>query len=163
MRNQQVKLTVGVAGIAVAMALVPAAPAWASLAKSSHKTHAKAKAKTSAATCPSPSEIGPPAGTTYTAAPSQPGFDKGWVVCNYDTNGEDSMEISLYTTGYPLREVSGTAAGPTTKVSGIGNGASHFGSIVYVQRNSAPSFSVIDQSGNLSLTQTEAIAKTIAG
>jgi hypothetical protein len=163
MRNQQVKLTVGVAGIAIAMALVPAAPAWASLAKSSHKSHHKTKAKTAAATCPSAAELSTPAGTTYTEVASQPGFDKGWVVCNYDTDGEDSLQISLYTTDYPLREVSGNAAGPTSKVSGIGNGASHFGTIVYVQRDSAPSYSVIDESGNLSLSQTEAIAKTIAG
>jgi hypothetical protein len=163
MRNQQVKLTVGVAGIAIAMALVPVAPAWASLAKSSHKSHHKTKAKTAAATCPSAAELSTPAGTTYTEVASQPGFDKGWVVCNYDTDGEDSLQISLYTTDYPLREVSGNAAGPTSKVSGIGNGASHFGTIVYVQRDSAPSYSVIDESGNLSLSQTEAIAKTIAG
>jgi hypothetical protein len=166
MRNQQVKLTVGVAGIAVAMALVPAAPAWAGLARSSHKSHhtkAKAKTKAKTASCPSASELGPPASTTYTEVASQPGFDKGWVVCNYDANGEDSLQISLYTTDFPLREVSGNAAGPTTKVSGIGNGASHFGTIVYVQRNSAPSFSVIDEGGNLTLSQTEAIAKTIVG
>jgi hypothetical protein len=171
MRNQQVKLTVGVAGIAVAMALVPAAPAWAGLAKSSqkshsnHRSHSKKKGKTKAetASCPAASELAAAAGTTYTEVASQPGFDKGWVVCNYDTSGEDSLEVSLYTTGFPLREVSGNAAGPTTKVSGIGNGASHFGTIVYVQRNSAPSFSVIDESGNLTLSQTEAIAKTIAG
>ena len=176
MRNQQMKLIVGVAGIAVVVALVPGAPAWAGLAKSSHKSHhtkAKAKAKTRAktkaktkaktASCPSASELGAAAGTTYTEVASQPGFDKGWVVCNYDANGEDSLQISLYTTGFPLREVSGNAAGPTTKVSGIGNGASHFGTIVYVHRNSAPSFSVIDEGGNLALSQTEAIAKTIAG
>jgi hypothetical protein len=163
MRNQQVKLSVGVAAIAVAMALVPAAPAWAGLAKSSQKSHGKAKAKAASATCPPASELSPPADTTYAAAASQPGFDKGWVVCNYDTNGEDSLQISLYTTGYPLREVSGNAAGPTTKVSGIGNGASHFGTIVYVQRDSAPSFSVIDEGGDLTLSQTEGIAKAIVG
>ena len=163
MRNQQVKLSVGVAGLAVAIALVPAVPAWAGLAKSSHKSHTKPKAKTASATCPSASVLGAPAATTYSAPTSQPGFDKGWVVCNYDANGEDSLQISLYTTGFPLREVSGNAAGPTTKVSGIGNGASHFGTIVYVHRNSAPSFSVIDEGGNLALSQTEAIAKTIAG
>ncbi len=165
MRNQQVKLTVGVAGLAVAMALVPTAPAWAGLAKSSHKSHTKAKAKTktASATCPSASVLSTPAATTYSAPTSQPGYDKGWVVCNYDTNGEDSLQISLYPTGYPLREVSGTAAGPTTKVSGIGNAASHLGTIVCVQRNSAPSFSVIDEGGNLTLGQTEAIAKAIVG
>ena len=163
MRNHQVKLTVGVAGIAVAMALVPVAPAWAGLAKSSHKAHHKAKAKTTAATCPSASVVSTPAGVTYSAPTSQPGFDKGWVVCNYDVNGEDSLQISLYTTDYPLREVSGNAAGPTTKVSGIGNAASHFGTIVYVQRNTAPSFSVIDEGGSLTLSQTEGIAKAIAG
>jgi hypothetical protein len=163
MRNQQVRVAVGVAGIAIAMALVPAAPAWAGLAKSSHKSSHKTKAKAAAATCPSAAELSTPAGVSYSAAASQPGFDKGWVVCNYDTNGEDSLMVSLYTTGYPLREVSGNAAGPTTKVSGIGNGASHFGSIVYVQRNSAPSFSVIDEGGDLTLSQTEGIAKAIAG
>lgn len=161
MRNEKVKLTVGV-GVAVAMALVPVAPAWAGLAKSSHKSHTKAKAKTASATCPSASVLGPPAATTY-SAPTQPGYDKGWVVCNYDTNGEDSLQISLYTTGYSLREVSANAAGPTSKVSGIGNAASHFGTIVYVQRNSAPSFSVIDEGGDLTLGQTEGIAKAIVG
>jgi hypothetical protein len=163
MRNQQVKLAIGIAGIAVAIALVPAIPASAGLAKSSHKSHTKTKAKAAAATCPSPAELSTPAGVTYTAAASQPGFDKGWLVCNYDTNGEDSLLVSLYTTGYPLREVSGNAAGPTTKVSGIGNAASHFGTIVYVQRNSAPSFSVIDEGGDLTLSQTEGIAKAIVG
>jgi hypothetical protein len=165
MRNQQVKLTIGIAGIAgiaVAIALVPAMPASASLAKSSHKSHTK-KAKTAAATCPAASELSTPASVTYSAPTSQPGFDKGWVVCNYDVNGEDSLQISLYTTDYPLREVSGNAAGPTTKVSGIGNAASHFGTIVYVQRNSAPSFSVIDEGGDLTLSQTEGIAKAIVG
>jgi hypothetical protein len=163
MRNEKVKLTVGVVGVAVAMALVPVAPAWAGLAKSSHKSHTKAKAKTASATCPSASVLGPPAATTYSAPTSQPGYDKGWVVCNYDTNGEDSLQISLYTTGYSLREVSANAAGPTSKVSGIGNAASHFGTIVYVQRNSAPSFSVIDEGGDLTLSQTEGIAKAIVG
>jgi len=78
-------------------------------------------------------------------------------------NGEESLQISLYTTGYSLREVSANAAGPTTKVSGIGNAASHFGTIVYVQRNSAPSFSVIDEISDLTLSQTEGIAKAIVG
>lgn len=163
MRHQPVKLTIEVAGVAVAMALMPVAPAWAGLAKSSHKSHTKAKAKTASATCPSASVLGPPAATTYSAPTSQPGYDKGWVVCNYDTNGEDSLQISLYTTGYSLREVSANAAGPTSKVSGIGNAASHFGTIVYVQRNSAPSFSVIDEGGDLTLGQTEGIAKAIVG
>jgi hypothetical protein len=162
-RIHQIRLTAGVAGVALAMALVPMAPAWAGLAKSSHKSHTKAKAKTAAATCPSASELSTPAGVTYSAPTSQPGFDKGWVVCNYDTNGEDSLQVSLYTTDYPLREVSGNAAGPTTKVSGIGNAASRFGTIVYVERNSAPSFSVIDEGGDLTLSQTEGIAKAIVG
>jgi hypothetical protein len=69
--------------------------------------------------------------------------------------------VSLYTTDYPLREVSANSAGPTTKISGIGNAASYEGTIVFVQRDSAPSFSVIDQTSDLTLSQTEAEAKAI--
>jgi hypothetical protein len=69
--------------------------------------------------------------------------------------------VSLYTTDDSLRSISSNAAATPKKLSGIGNAASHFGTIVFVQRDSEPSFSVIDESGNLSLTQTEAIAKAI--
>ena len=65
-------------------------PAWAGLAKSSHKSHTK-KAKTDRRHLSSASVLSSPAGVTYSAPTSQPGFDKGWVVCNYDVNGEDSL------------------------------------------------------------------------
>jgi hypothetical protein len=113
------------------------------------------------AACPSAASLSAAAGVTYAAPTTEQAAEKDWVVCDYDSQGEVALLVSLYTTGYPLREVSGTAAGPTTKVSGIGNAASHFGTIVYVQRNSARSFSVIDESGNLELSQTEAMAKAI--
>jgi hypothetical protein len=90
-----------------------------------------------------------------------PAAEKGWVVCQYSSQGEVALLVSLYTTDYPLREVSANAAGPTTKISGIGNAASYEGTIVFVQRDSAPSFSVIDQTSDLTLSQTEAEAKAI--
>ena len=69
--------------------------------------------------------------------------------------------MSLYTTGDSLKSISSDVPAATTKISGLGNAAAHYGTEVYVQRNSAPSFSVIDSSGNLALSQTEAEAKAI--
>jgi hypothetical protein len=157
-----VRTGIGVAGVAVVLSLAGTGPAWAGSHK--HKSHHKAGAAVAAtgvAACPSAASLSAAAGVTYAAPTTEQAAEKGWVVCDYDSQGEVALLVSLYTTGYPLKEVSSTAAGPTTKVSGIGNAASHFGTIVYVQRNSARSFSVIDESGNLELSQTEAMAKAI--
>jgi hypothetical protein len=50
---------------------------------------------------------------------------------------------------------------PTTPLSGLGSSAAHYGTEVYVANTSAPSFSVVDQSGSMSLTQVEAIARAV--
>jgi len=151
----------GIGGLALAMALVPTGSAWAGSHKSHRKTGHKAKALTGVAACPSAASLSTAAGTIYSAPTTEQAAEKGWVVCQYSSQGEIALLVSLYTTDFPLREVSANAAGPTTKIHGIGNAASSFGTIVFVQRDSAPSFSVIDQSGNLTLKQTEAMAKAI--
>lgn len=162
MINHRMKVGIGVVGITVAMALAPVAPAWAGSHKPQHKSKPKAKtAATGVAACPSTAILSAAAGVTYTGPTTEQAAEKGWVVCDYSVQSEIALTVSLYTKDLPLRQVSANAAGPTTKISGIGNAASHEGTIVFVQRDSAPSFSVIDQSGNLELSQTEAEAKAI--
>jgi hypothetical protein len=158
MIDRKLLVGVGMVGIAAVAALVPVAPAWASA-----KTHHKATAATGVAACPSAASLSTASGVTYTAPTTEKAAEKGWVVCQYNNSqGEIALLVSLYTKDFPLREVSANSPAATTKVSGIGNAASHFGTIVFVQRDSAPSFSVIDQSGDLTLKQTEAEAKAIA-
>jgi hypothetical protein len=160
MIHHRLKVGIGAVGIAVAVALVPVGPAWAS----SHKTHHKSKSKTntaSAATCPSAGTLGAAAGTTYTGPTTQAGFEKGWVVCQYNSQGQIALLVSLYKKGDSLKSISSNVPAATTKISGLGNAAAHYGTEVYVQRDSAPSFSVIDQLGELTLSQTEAEAKAI--
>jgi len=158
MVSRQLKLRFSVVGIALAVAVVPAGTSWAG----SYKSHHKAKAKTTGlASCPSATVLGTAASTTYTGPTTEAAAEKGWVICNYSVQGEISLMVSLYTTNDSLRSISSNAAATPKKISGIGNGASHEGTIVWVQRKSAPSFSVIDQSGELTLSQTEAIAKAI--
>jgi hypothetical protein len=160
MRNRLLKLGLVIAGFALGAALLPAGTSGASLYKAHHTK--SPKKKSSSATCPTAASLGAAAKTTYTGPDSEKGAEKGWVVCQYSTQGEISLLVSLYTTNDSLRSISSDAPVATKKVSGIGNAASHYGTIVYVQRKSAPSFSVIDQSGDLTLSQTEAMAKAIA-
>jgi hypothetical protein len=161
MINSQLKLGVSAVGIAVAVALVPTGTSWAALQKSHHSSH-HAKTKTAGiASCPSAATIGNAAGTTYTGPTTEQAAEKGWVICDYNAQGENAVMLSLYGKGDSLRLISANASATPKKLSGIGNAASHEGTIVWVQRNSAPSFSVIDESGNLTLSQTEAIAKAI--
>jgi hypothetical protein len=158
MINRKLLVGASTVGIVVAAALAPVAPAWAG----SHKPHHKSKATvTGVAECPSAASLNTAAGTTYTGPTTEKAYEKSWVVCDYSAQGEVALTVSMYTKDFPLREVSANAAGPTTKVSGIGNAASYSNTIVFVQRDSAPSFSVIDQSGDLTLSQTEAMAKAI--
>ena len=160
MINRKLFVRAGALGIAVTAALAPVVPAWAG----SHKSHHKAKSTvTGIAECPSAASLSAAAGTTYTGPTTEQAAEKGWVVCDYSAQGEVALLVSLYTKGFPLREVSANSAGPTTKISGIGNGASYSNTDVFVQRNSAPSFSVIDQTADLTLAQTKAMAKAIAG
>jgi hypothetical protein len=161
MITRRLRLGCSAVGIAVAVAVVPAGTSWAGLLKAHHTSHHKAKAKTGLASCPSAAALGTAAGTTYTGPTTEQAAEKDWVICDYSAQGEVSLMVSLYTTGDSLRSISSNAAAAPKKLSGIGNGASHEGTIVWVQRNSAPSFSVIDQSGNLTLSQTEAVAKAI--
>ncbi|HEY1832151.1 MAG TPA: hypothetical protein VGG38_18090 [Acidimicrobiales bacterium] len=162
MFNRRLSLGISAVGIAIAVAFVPAGTSWASSHKTHQKSHHKAKAKTTGvASCPSASVVGTPAGTTYTGPTTEQAAEKGWIVCDYSAQGQISLTVSLYTIDDSLRSISSNAAATPKKVSGIGNAASHYGTIVFVQRDSAPSFSVIDDSGNLTLSQTEAIAKTI--
>ena len=161
MINHRTQVGLGAGVLAVAMALAPMGSAWAGSHKSHHKKHKAKAALTGVAACPSAASLSAAAATTYTAPTTEQAAEKGWVVCQYSSNGEIALLVSLYTTGFPLREVSANSSGATTAVHGIGNAASHFGTIVFVQRNSAPSFSVIDESGNLTLSQTEAMAKAI--
>jgi hypothetical protein len=156
--KHRLKIGIGVAGVAVALVLVPGGPAWATSHKPNHKPKSTAAG---AASCPSAATLGAAANTTYTGPTTEAAAEKGWVVCQYSSQGEISLLVSLYTTDDSLRSISSDAAAATTKISGLGNAASHYGTIVYVQRDSAPSFSVIDESGNLTLSQTEAEAKAI--
>jgi hypothetical protein len=162
MLNRQLKLGFSAVGIAVVLGVVPAGTSWAASHKTHHKSHHKAQAATAGvARCPSASVVGTAASTTYTGPTTEKAAEKGWVVCDYSAQGEISLTVSLYTTDDSLRSISSNAAAAPTKISGIGNAASHYGTIVFVQRDSAPSFSVIDDSENLTLNQTEAIAKAI--
>ena len=162
MVNRQLKLGFSAVGIAIAVVVVPAGTSWAGLQKSHHTSHHKAKAKTDGlASCPSAAVLGTAASTTYAGPTTEKAAEKGWVVCQYSAQGEISLLVSLYTTDDSLRSISSNAAATPKKVSGIGNAASHYGTIVFVQRDSAPSFSVIDESSDLTLSQTEAIAKAI--
>jgi hypothetical protein len=170
MVSRQLKLGLSTVGLAVAVAILPAAVSGASShhkthhtsKKKSHTTTTTKKAASGVAACPSPSILSTPAGVTYASPTTEQAGEPGWIVCDYTSQGEISLTVSLYDQGESLRTISSTAAATPVKVSGIGNAASHFGTIVYVQRNSARSFSVIDDSGNLTLSQTEAIAKAIA-
>jgi hypothetical protein len=161
MIKRLLKVGFGAVGVAVAVAVVPAGTSWGVVLKSHHTSHHKVKAKTGVAACPPAVAVGTAAGTTYTGPTTEQAAEKGWVVCDYDAQGEDALMVSLYTTDDSLRSISSNAAAAPKKISGIGNAASHEGTIVWVQRDSAPSFSVIDESGNLTLTQTEAVAKAI--
>lgn len=154
-------LAIGATGVAFATAVVPAVTSGASLAKSHHTSQKKKPGKSTTASCPTAATLNAAAKTTYSSPTSQKGAEKGWLVCSFRRNGEISLLVSLYTTDDSLRSISSNAPVATKKLSGIGNAASHYGSIVYVQRNSAPSFSVIDQSGDLDLSQIEAMAKAI--
>jgi hypothetical protein len=162
MVTRQLKLGFSSLGIAIAIAVVPAGTAFAtSHHKAHHTTHHTKAATTGAASCPAATLVDTAAGTTYSGPTTQPAAEKDWVVCEYSAQGEIALMVSLYTKDDPLRTVSANAAATPKKVSGIGNAASHYGTIVFVQRDSAPSFSVIDESGNLTLSQTEAVAKAI--
>ena len=172
MANRRLKLGFGAPGtalavavamaVALAVAVLPAGTSWAGLAKAHHNTHHKAKAKTTgAASCPPEAVLSAAASTTYASPTTEQAAEKGWVVCDYSVQGEIALTVSLYATGDSLRLISSNASATPKKLSGIGNAASHEGTIVWVQRNSAPSFSVIDQSGDLTLSQTEAMAKAI--
>jgi hypothetical protein len=159
MIDRKLLVGMGTAGIVAAMALAPTAPAWA---KAKPKAPPKVAATTGVAACPSAASLSAASGVTYTDPTTEKAAEKGWVVCQYNNSqGEIALLVSLYTKDFPLREVSANAPAATTKVKGIGNAASHFGTLVFVQRDSAPSFSVIDQSGDLTLQQTEAEAKAI--
>jgi hypothetical protein len=162
MMSRQLKLWLSVVGIATAVAVLPAGTSWAGVQNSHHTAGHKAKAKTAGvAACPSASTLSTAASTTYTGPTTEKAAEKGWVICDYSAQGEEAVMVSLYTTDDSLRSISSNAATAPKKVPGIGNAASHEGTIVWVQRDSAPSFSVIDESGNLTLSQTEAIAKAI--
>ena len=126
-----------------------------------HKTKAPKPKVTSSSTCPSAALLSTAGGTTYSAPVEAKGANPNSFVCTYDTSGEVSLLVSLYEPGQKLSFVDANAAGPVTKISGIGNAAAHFGTIVFVQLDSARSFSVIDQTGSLTLSQTEAEAKAI--
>jgi hypothetical protein len=168
MNSYQLKRGFSVIGIGLAVAVAPAGTAWAtSHHKSTTKPHTAKKPKKSAkavsgvAACPSAALLGSAVSSTYTGPTTEQAAEKGWVVCDYSAQGEIAVTVSLYTVDDPLTQVSANAAAKPKKLSGIGNAASHFGTIVFVQQDSERSFSVIDDSGNLTLSQTEAIAKAI--
>ena len=143
MVNRKAKLGFSAVGIAIAVAVVPAGASWAG----SLKSHHTAKAKTAGVTsCPPAAVLATAASTTYTGPTTEKAANKGWVVCQYSAHGEIALLVSLYPTDDSLRSISSNAAATPKKVSGIGNAASHYGTIVFVQRDSAPSLSVIDES-----------------
>ena len=163
MNHHQLKIRVGVVGLGVALALAPAAPAFAGLhkAKSHHKAKKKKVASSSSKTCPTTALLSTASGTTYTDLQSMPGAEKGWTVCQYNADGSIALLVSLYPSGTSLKSITANVPVTPKKLSGIGNAAAHYGNEVYVSQKSAPSFSVIDQSGDLTLTQVEAEAKAI--
>jgi hypothetical protein len=116
-------------------------------------------ASSSSLTCASAATLGAAAGTTYTGPTSQPGGNAGTIVCEYQANGSTALLVSLYPSGTSLQTISSTAASYTTPISGLGGSASYYGTEVYVSNSSSPSFSVIDQTGDLTLSQVEAVAQ----
>jgi hypothetical protein len=162
MNRHQLKVGIGAVGITIAVALVPAGTSWAHSHKSHHKSHHTSKSTTAgAASCPTAATLSAAASTTYTGPTTQKAAEKGWVVCEYSSQSQIALLVSLYTTNDSLRSISANAPAATTKISGLGNAASHYGTDVFVQRDSAPSFSVIDQTSDLTLSQTKAMAKAI--
>jgi hypothetical protein len=112
-------------------------------------------------TCPSAPSLSTAANVTYSPPTSQAGAEAGWVVCTYTSQGQIALLVSLYPDDTPLSTVDANAAATPTPLAGFGSAAATFGTIVYVAQTSAPSFSVIDETGDLTATQTEAIASAI--
>jgi hypothetical protein len=112
-------------------------------------------------TCPAAAGLGTAGGTTYTGPQSQPGGNPGTVVCQYSSNGSVALLVSLYPTGTSLQTITANVPAATTALAGLGTAAAAYGTEVYVARSSAPSFSVIDQTGSLTLSQVEAEARVV--
>ena len=140
---------------------VPTSASAPATSASSSGSPSSTKVTTTAGNCPSAAALGAAAGVTYTAPHSTPGYQAGWVACQYNQGSQVALLVSLYPSGTSLQTVSTNAAGSTTPVSGIGDSASYYDTLVYVSRSSAPSFSVSDETGTLTLAQVESVARAI--
>jgi hypothetical protein len=90
-----------------------------------------------------------------------PGGNPGTIVCQYSANGATALLVSLYPSGTSLRTITAIVPATTTPISGLGNSAAYYGTAVYVANTSSPTFSVIDQTGSLTLSQVEAVARAV--
>ena len=76
-----------------------AGTSWAGLQKSHHTSHHKTKVKTAGvASCPPASIVSTAVNTTYTGPTTEKAAEKGWVICDYNAQGEIAVVVSLYTT-----------------------------------------------------------------
>jgi hypothetical protein len=122
-------------------------------------------AAASVVTCPSAATVSTAAGVTYAklqvTAPSA-GFPQ--TSCAYSGTNQ-ALEVGLYPAGTTLGSLTSVATGTLTPVPGLGSQADSTttpDSAVYVYRSSG-TYSVVDQSSSLSVSQVEAVAKAILG
>jgi len=115
------------------------------------------------ATCPSASSLSAAAGATYTGPQSQAGYSPGVTVCSYSVSSNVALLVSLYPAGTSLQTLTANLSNPTTPASGLGGSAATATSppSVFVARTGAPSFSAIDQTGQLTTTQLIALGKAV--
>ena len=115
------------------------------------------------ATCPSASSLSAAAGATYTGPQSQAGYSPGVTVCSYSVSSNVALLVSLYPAGTSLQTLTANLSNPTTPASGLGGSAATATNppSVFVARTGAPSFSAIDQTGQLTTTQLIALGKAV--
>ena len=142
-----------------------AAPAAGSATTAAPAAGSATTAATAAgsATCPSASSLSAAAGSTYTGPQSQPGYSPGVTACSYSVGSNVALLVSLYPAGTSLKILTANLSNPTTPAPGLGDSAatSTVPPSVFVARTGAPSFSAIDQTGQLTTTQLLALGKAV--
>jgi len=176
-----VRLGAGLVIVGLAVALAPAAPAFASHDKTNHhkkpKSSGTAIAGSGARLCPAASLLSTAFGFTESAPQAQAGYGEGNEECQYAPANSNSDiaesqvgSVTIYV--YPKYTSSMLAQlahddGTTQQVSGIGKSAFlaadkiSGGSDLFVYQSSAPSFSI--QGSTASPTELETLARAIVG
>jgi hypothetical protein len=116
-----------------------------------------------AVTCPTAAAVSAATGVTYTALQvSRPSAGFPQTACSYSGTNE-ALTVGLYPAGTTLLSLTSVATGTLTPVPGLGSQADSTttpASAVYVYRSSG-TFSVVDGSESLKVSQVEAVAKVI--